>query len=287
MKKNQAGFSAVEALIILAVVGVIGAVGWIVLQQNSDPAKQSTAQTSTSQQSGEQKSDAQQYSKAIWTYTGSDWQANGYTPPTCPSNPLLQPPANMAKVTSILYPGQTRGGNYKPHGGFRFDGVANDKISVTAPIDGYLIRGGRYLVNGELQYTFDVINNCGYMYRVGHLLKLTSTFQAIADKLPAAVEGDSRTTNVEPNVLVKKGEVLATSVGITVGGTNTFFDFGVYDLRTKNEASKSTSYAAKYGAELEQHAVCWFDLLPKADSAKVKSLPAGDPTSGKNSDYCK
>jgi Tfp pilus assembly protein PilV len=36
MKKNQSGFSAIEALLILVIVGIIGGTGWYVLQANKN-----------------------------------------------------------------------------------------------------------------------------------------------------------------------------------------------------------------------------------------------------------
>lgn len=214
------------------------------------------------------------------------WSALG-TPPDCPNPFKIKSPTDISKVTSILYPGQVRGGDYKPHGGFRFDGLKNSEISVTSPINGYVLRGGRFLAGGEVQYTFDIINPCGYMVRVGHLLTLSPTFQSYADKFPPAVEGDSRTVELQSYARVKEGDVIATGVGLTTGN-NTSFDFGVYDLRKQNEASKSTAYQQMYSNEKEQafYALCWFDLLPTEDAAKVKSLPAADGAAGKTSDYC-
>ncbi len=226
-------------------------------------------------------------STLMWQQGQGGWQAIG-TPPACPSPFTLNTPTDLTNVTSILYPGQLRGGNYKPHGGFRFDGAGTNAVVVTAPLDATLVRGSRYLVGGETQYTFDFIVPCGYMYRLGHLLTLDQTFQAIADQFPAAVEGDSRTTNVNPPIAVTAGQKIASAVGVTKG-TDVFFDFGVYDLRTKNDASKDATWAANpmHDPELAQHAVCWFDLLSATDAARVRSLPPGDPTSGKNSDFCK
>jgi hypothetical protein len=220
----------------------------------------------------------------LWQLTGEGWKPMG-TPPACPDPLGLAVPIKLADATSVLYPGQTRG-SYKPHGGFRFDNAQGNKAEVVAPLDAVIVNGGRYLVGGEIQYTFDFINSCGMMYRLGHLRELTPKLQALADKFPAAQEGDSRTTFVNPPVAIAKGEVLATKVGIT-SENNTFVDFGVYDLRKKNEASQNAAWAAQHKTDLEQHAVCWFDLLSPADEATVRNLPAADPKAGKTSDYCK
>jgi hypothetical protein len=270
MKKNQKGFGIVEGLIILAFLVVLGLVGWKVISDKHPPKDQAST------------------AGIKWNNDASgNWVPVGGTPPSCPAQPMLKSPTDLTNVTSILYPGQTRGGDYKSHGGFRFDTSKDNIETVTAPIDGYVYDGSRYLVNGETQYYFDIINPCGVMVRLGHLLTLTSKYQSLANQFPAAQENDSRSTNVGPTVTVKTGEIIATRVGVTVGGSNTFFDFGVYDLRTVNQKSKDTSYVQQHGLELAGHAVCWLkSWLPSADEAKINSLPAGDSTSGKDSDYC-
>lgn len=212
---------------------------------------------------------------------------------SCPSPFVFQMPVDLSKATSILYPGQLRGGDYKAHGGFRFDGAKPDEITVYAPYDAQIIAGARYPVNGEIQYTFDFEHPCGIRYRFGHLLTLTPKFQAIAEKFPLPEGLDSRTTQVNPPVEVTQGEVIATAVGLTrggpseLGGFNTFVDWGVYDYRQKNEASKDPAWAAKHPHEIEHYAVCWFDWISKEDKTKVLALPSSDSQSGKTSDYCK
>jgi hypothetical protein len=150
------------------------------------------------------------------------------------------------------------------------------------------VRGGQYAVEGEPQYTIDVMNNCGIMYRLGHLRELSPAMQKLAEKWTKHGEGDSRTGSVTPPVFLKQGEAVATSVGITKG-QNTFFDWGVYDFRQENEASKHESFRSAHMSDKETawHGVCWFDLLSSLDEAKVKALPSSDPNAGKISDYCK
>ena len=164
---------------------------------------------------------------------------------------------------------------------------------VTAPIDAKVIAGARYPVNtGDIQYTFDFENSCGIRYRLGHLLTLSPKFQALAEKFPMPTGLDSRTTQVYPPIEIKKGEIIATAVGMTKNGTskngnNTFVDWGVYDYRQKNEASKNSAWAATHQSETYQYAVCWFDWITPENRAKVLSLPSSDGISGKQSDYCK
>ena len=212
---------------------------------------------------------------------------------SCPSPFVFQMPVDIKKATSILYPGQYRGGNYKPHGGFRFDNSRPDEIKVIVPYDAEVIAGARYPVNGEIQYTFDFSHPCGIRYRFGHLLTLPLKLQEIAEKFPLPKGLDSRTTEVYPPIKVKRGEIIATAVGLTkggpdaLGGLNTFVDWGIYDYRQKNESSKDPSWAAKHTYEIESYAVCWFDWISKEDEKIVLSLPSSDSQSGKTSDYCK
>lgn len=277
-------------LIGLVVVILLGAAAFAFRGNSRVARDQNVPEESTSMSSSSQSTNQSAVSPQVrWQQTAEGWQVIGGTAPACPDPFVFQVPADLSKATAVLYPGQTRGGNYKPHGGLRFDNSKNNEITVTAPYAAQVVRGSRYLVNGETQYTFDFMADCGVMYRLGHLLVLTPEFQKVADSFPAAQEGDSRTENVNPPVAVKAGEKIATSVGVTKGEVNTFFDWGVYDLRQKNEASKDATWSASpmHDAELAQHAVCWFDWLSSSDEAKVRSLPAGDPTSGKTSDYCK
>ena len=222
--------------------------------------------------------------KIEWNNTRDGWEPTG-TPPPCPDPLRLDTPTDLSLVTSVLYPGQYRSSDYKPHGGFRYDNSSSDEITITAPMDAQIVDGGRYLVGGEIQYTFDFIAPCGIWYRFGHLLELTPKFAAIAETFPAAVEGDSRTYGVNPSAEVFAGEVIATAVGFT-RDPNTFVDWGVYDLRSKNSASQDPTWAAKHPNDQEQHGVCWFDLLSPEDEALVRSLPPADGVSGSTSDYC-
>ncbi|MDQ5944543.1 MAG: hypothetical protein QG658_612 [Patescibacteria group bacterium] len=273
---QKSGFALIEGVIIIVVVSLIAGGIWFALNSNKKPTE-TTAPIA----------EAPKEQKLIWQQTETGWQATE-TPPDCPAQPIMKTPTDLTKVTSILYPGQKRGGNYKPHGGFRMDNSSNNAIAVEAPIDGFAVRGGQYLTNGEIQYTFDVMNNCGVMYRVGHLREIPNNLKKLTENWPAATEGDSRTQQIEPAMYIPQGEPLATSVGLTKT-KNTFFDWGVYDYRAQNEASKSPSYQAAHqqDKELSWYAVCWFDWVPEADEKNIRALPAGDPASGKTSDYCR
>lgn len=284
MKHNQKGFSVVEVLIIVIVLGAVGFIGWKMIGDKTSKTTTNNAQKTA--ETAEDNNQPTQNSDLIWQQSDSGWRSSA-APPDC-KQPFVKMPADISKITSVLYPGQTRGGNYKTHGGFRFDNTKDNKITVTAPFDAYLVRGGSYLAENEIQYTFDAINNCGVMYRVGHVRELPDRLIKIADTWPAA-SNNSATQSIDPPMFIKQGEILGTKVGIISEG-NTFFDFGLYDYRQENEASKNSAYQSAHtqDKELSWHAVCWLKgWLPAADQSKLLALPAGDPNSEKNSDYCK
>lgn len=216
-----------------------------------------------------------------------EWQyENGWkprtSPPPCPEIFIEQSPIDVTLATSVLYPGQERGGDYKPHGGFRFDDSKNSDIQVVVPLEGYVTDGSRYLEKGELQYQFDIIHPCGIMYRFDHLRELSPEFLAMAQQFREPVEGDSRGTWITP-VLVDIGDVIATAVGVP---GNTGMDFGLYDLRQKNEASKKSAWLNETDSSQAPYALCWLTMLPEPDATIVQKLPAADGQNGKKSEYC-
>jgi hypothetical protein len=290
-KLHELGFGHVGLILVVLVIGVVGLVGWRVMTQDDKQTKNKGITNSPQEEEAA-------LSDVRWENTSEGgWMAMG-TPPECPEPfKLASPSPQLGKATSVLYPGQERmgeifggqGGNYKPHGGLRFDESQKPSdVQVVSPIDGYVYRGSQFLSNGEIQYTFDLVHPCGYMVRVGHLRELSDTFKKYADKFPPAQEGDSRTERVDEFPQVRSGDVIATAAGYN-GGPNIFFDLGVFDLRQTNQASKDPAYQAKWASAKEHfyYGVCWFDMLPKADGSFIKTLPAGDPKAGKTSDYCK
>lgn len=279
MNKARNGFSVIELVIIVIVVGIIGLLGWKAFELTKKKDASKPAESSQGQAAA---------TSFIWRQTEAGWEAQGNVP-ACPEQPLLKAPADLSKVTSVLYPGQTRGGNYKTHGGLRFDTTKDNTITVVAPFDGYIVKAARNFAQGttEVQYDFDIMSNCGIMTRIGHLRELPASMQKIVEQLPEPT-ADSRIETLREPVRVAQNEVLATKVGLT-SEQNTFFDWGVYDYRQENEASKQASYKTNHPqGDLAWHAVCWLQdgWLPVSDQATLSALPAGDPTSGKSSDYC-
>lgn len=208
--------------------------------------------------------------------------------PECPE-PLLKSPADSKLATGILYPGQFRG-PYKGHGGMNFNGDnTTNSIEVVLAMDGVLIKASRYIQTGEVQYLLDFMNPCGVILRYDHLLILAPEFQAIIETLPEPELNNSMTTDINSNKIYKAGEVIATEIGFkTTSPKASVFDFGVYDLRQRNEASKNPTYfeAHKNSAPVDFYAICWLNYLPQEDMQILKALPVVSGESGRQSDYC-
>jgi hypothetical protein len=272
--KNQKGFSIVEALIILIIFGVIGSAFLLVSGRNKTGGKASTANIGGPVQ---------------WGYSQQQgrWIVTSGTAPACPQTVFSQSPTDVSLATAVLYPGQYRGNSYKQHGGLRFDKSKSSDIKVVMPMDASLVNASRYLENDETQYMLTFINDCGISFRFDHLFTLSSKFKKIADKLPPAMPDNSRTTPINPAVKFKAGDTVASAVGHP-SNHNISVDFGVYDLRQANQISANPKWQDLHQTDksLSWYGVCWFDLLPPADAAKIKTLPPGDSTSGTVSDYC-
>lgn len=222
------------------------------------------------------------FSSVSWSFNGTKWVATG-TPPACPSPFTVALPVDITRASSVLYPGQVRGGQYKPHGGFRLDGQAHDAVTVTAPFDAYVVDGSRHYEGADIQYYFDFFHPCGIRYRLDHLYTLSPTLSTLADQLPAPTTG-SQSYVVTPT-FIKAGTVVATAVGHP---DNVGFDLGVYDLRKPNAASQDAAYQTAHADMVSNafFAVCWFDWLSAADETAVRALPSADGISGASSDYC-
>src|SRR3990170_7651534 len=95
---------------------------------------------------------------------------------------LFPSPVDLNLASGILYPGQERGGDYKPHGGFRFDNRDTNDIKVQAIMDGYILKASKYLEAGEEQISFFYINDCGLMVMHDHFLTLSPKIQQALEK---------------------------------------------------------------------------------------------------------
>lgn len=266
----QRGSSPLVIIGIFVVIILLGfGAWWFLTQQIKQEGANSTA------------------SLVDWSFDGNEWKPSG-TPPACPEPLVLPSPVDIAQATAILYPGQTRGSDYKPHGGFLFGNTPSGAVTVKAPLDAVLLKGSRYIEQGEIQYLLIFVHPCGIMYRFDHLQTLSPPLQALANALPAARENNSATSPFPPESSVKAGDVVATVVGFPKL-QNISLDFGVYDLRRKNSVSGDTSWRQihPHQEEFGEYGVCWLDYLVEGDKAAALALPGGDGQAGKQSDYCK
>jgi hypothetical protein len=218
-----------------------------------------------------------------WEQDENGWKAIG-NPPPCPQPLAFGSIVDIEQATSVLYPGQMRSVGYENTAGFRFDGLANDEITVYAPMDGEIVRAARFLVDGELQYVVDIVSPCGIMNRFDHILVLPAKLQAMADTLPAPKENDNRSTSVSPPITILKGETLATAVGLKKDN-NTFIAWTVFDLRSKNKVSQNPAWASQHHV-MDHYAICPYLYLSTENQKVIKTLPAADSMSGSISDFC-
>jgi len=296
---NQHGFGHIVLVIAILLVAIVGFAGYRVFtsKDKTDSNKPTTSKATTEGQAQTDKWPTD--TDVSWSSDGrGGWITMPYDAkaPACPDPLTLElPTPDFNKAVSILYPGQSRtgsfeglGGTYKAHGGIRFEDNAGNNKDVVMPFNGSVVSATKDLVEGEWQYGFRIVNACGIMISFGHLHDLTPAFQTIADKLPTRPAGDSRATKIEPAVPFKTGDKVATAIGL-VGSKNVGFDYGVYDLRSNNQAAMNADYKAAHAdaGETAFHGLCWLDNLSDKDKAAAKALPATDQTYGKTSDYCK
>lgn len=224
-----------------------------------------------------------------WTDEGSKWVPSGPVPactfPIIPDGSFT----NFASAISKDQPGQTRGGSYKPHGTIRWSNqVYVADIEVRAPFDGVIVTAWHYLVDGQYQFGINLVSPCGFMIRLGHLNSAGPKVASVLSKLSPAIENDSRETNLQAPVVLVKGDVIATAVGIPAGradSVGTFVDFALLDLRSANQGSISSASSAA-DVKYSHYAVCWYEgqYLGSGDRAKASALVYSNGDSA--SDYC-
>lgn len=281
-KSRQAGFAHAELIIVIIVAVIVSLIFFKVAHKEADKKVEPKA-TITSAAGEDVK----------WFYNDQTrkWQASGEAP-SCPEPLAIKSPSDVRSATAVLYPGQYRGGDYKAHGGLRYDNTPDGKVTVSLPMDATLIGANRYYESpdGAIQYLVDFVNDCGIAFRFDHLFTLTDKLQAAMDKMPPPKLDDTRSDpNIKPEpVKFKAGEVIATAVGHPAI-PNIGYDFGLYDLRQTNEISKNNKWAALHATNQSYayHAVCWLDYVPQADGDFLKALPPPNSAQpGTISDYC-
>lgn len=275
-KRNQYGFSHLMLFVALVVVLAMGFAGFRVLNSGK--------------QDGDTKPAGSIAAGGItWAFNNktNKWESSGGPPPDCPEPLFKNSPVDVSKVTAPLFPGQYRNGDYKAHGGFRFDKSRSKDITVKLPFDATLIGLTRYYEADEIQYVVDFLHPCGVAIRFDHLQALSPKLQAVAETTPEPKVDDSRGMPLADTIDMIAGEVVATAVGFPKI-RNVGVDFGVYDYRQRNRIAENDTWRQIHRDFASQHwfGVCWFDLLPAADAAQIKSLGPTDPRVTEVSDYC-
>ena len=235
----------------------------------------------------------QENSQVIWSWMDNQgkWVANG-TPPTCtlpiiPTGALL----DFSKVLSLVQPGQSRGGSYKPHGGLRWSayGTYTPGIKISVPFDGFVVQAWQYLISGIYQFGVNIETPCGFMVRIGHMHVPSAQFAQILTAIPAAAENDSREYPINPPAAVKLGDVIATDVGMpapaSADNLGAYIDLGLLDLRQVNPIL-GTNFSTNADVKYSKYSLCWYqgNYLSPSDQMIAANLPLanGDP----KSDYC-
>lgn len=277
-KLGESGFSVVELVLGLVVLIMIVGVGFVAYGRMNKNRSNSEVRWKFDQQ------------KLVW-------QSDGKPAPVC-KQPFTfdQTPIDINLVTTVLMPGEYRGFNYKPHGGFGTSETKKGVVDVRMPIDATLVGLTRYYEGSpaDLQYLLTFENDCGIAFRFDHLYTLSPELQKLAEKTPKPKFNDTRTSPDDnpPRTKFKSGDLIASRVGLP--SLNIYgFDFGVYDYRQPNEISKNPRWAAIHNQFQSQDwfGVCWFDMLPDSDAETVKTLSLQQTdtrkVTKKVSDYCK
>ena len=280
------GLTLLIATVVIVIIALV-----IVLANKPENQTKSTntinqVDTNQNNQTETQTPQETETNPIMWNFNASDW-INMSTIPACESPLEFNSSVDISKATNILYPGQTRGSDFKPHGGFRFDNNLNNDLEVKLPLDAQIFQGSRYIESGELQIILDFIAPCGIMFRFDHIKEVSAELQEFIDELPEAKADDTRTTIFQNQKMFKAGTIIATEVGFS-NPKNVSVDFGVYDLRATNNAANDQSFVSKYSnkSSMAFYGLCWLNNLTTQDKAIAYSLP-GSGTEGKTSDYCK
>lgn len=281
------GFSVFELLISMVLLCALTGAGYF-FYTRQDTDKESS-RTATAIQATD--------NKVTWAFDEKkqEWYVQSGKAPECEGS-FEYSPVDFIEVEAVLLPGQYRGYNYKPHGGFSVASGTAGQVQVKMPVDGTITGLTRYLEGpngGVLQYLVTFVNDCGLEIKFDHLATLSPHLQAIAETRPPAKLDDTRSdpNNKPAPELFKAGEVIATVVG-NPSVPNYGFDFGVLDYRQQNNISKNKDWAVLHDTYTanEWYGICWLDKLPGEDADIAKELSEKVINLNKQnvvSDYCK
>lgn len=289
LKLTSDGFSFLELCVgLFLLAAIFGAGSYVLDKQHADKKAEQAAEQPAAEVSNPD---------ITWSFSEQQqkWITNGPPAPDCPDPLFANSPVDFSTVVTVLFPGQYRGYNYKPHGAFGISPGTAGQVEVKLPMDAKITGLTRYLEgsNNALQYLVTFVNDCGIEIKFDHLATLSPRLQAIAETRPAPLKDNTKSdpNNKPTPELFKGGEVIATAVG-NPGIKMYGFDFGVADYRKPNDISKNEAWKAIHNTYTasEWYGVCWFDMLPgdDADTAKKMSETPTNPSRPNTvSDYCK
>ncbi len=280
------GLTLLIAAVVIVIIALVIVLANKPVNQTKSTNTINQVNTNQNNQTENQTPQETETNPIMWNNDGRSWTTMG-TVPACEFPLEFNSPVDLTQATNILYPGQTRGGDFKPHGGFRFDNNPNNNIEVKLPLDAQIFQGSRYIESGELQIILDFIAPCGIMFRFDHIKEVSAELQEFIDTLPEAKADDTRTTIFQNQKMFKAGTIIATKVGFS-NPKNVSVDFGVYDLRATNNAVNDQAFVSMHSnkSSMAFYGLCWLNNLTAQDKAIAYSLP-GSGTEGKTSDYCK
>ena len=229
-----------------------------------------------------------------------EWIPNS-TPPKC--GPLEEMfdvvPIDVSIVNEFGRPGR-EGGNgsyYVAHGYLRPRNTPHDQIEVKFPADGFSLYAVNrrvedyyieeketdtvyHIADDEEQVKLEFHHPCGIKIMLDHLAQVTNRWAEIIKDVPV-LTNDSRVTFMGSGEhFVEAGEVLAHAIG---HATNTYLDFGVYDLRTKNQSAEMLARDWPEYVSGASHGVCWTGLFGQEVQKTLEDLTAGSVST---SDFC-
>ena len=210
-------------------------------------------------------------------------------------------PIDVTIVDVFTPPGRPGGDSYHGsyyvgHGHLRSHNTPHEQIEVKFPAEGFsLYQANRqledyyieeketdtvkHIVDDEEQVTLTFHHPCGIAVKIAHLAQVTDRWAEIIKDIPVFTNDSKITFMPSGKDFVESGEVLARAIG---HATNTSLDFGVYDLRNKNDSAERLARDwPKYVLDAS-HGICWTGLF----GPEVQKLLEGKADSNATSDFC-
>lgn len=203
---HTGGFSVVELLIVLVCIGIIGMVGWTVLQRHR------TVQSRTTSTSSAANSGAPNTNQS-W----SDGKCSGTGSAHFSASPLA-----VSNIDSIAPMGNMVGAHVTPSDHLGFSPQGSSAVNVYAPADGYIVQL-EYNAN-EKWYGALIEHSCTFYSRVFLMSDLAS-------KLKKSLHGPNTSVRIQ----VSAGEIIGTIAGHGI-------DFWVADLKTSQQFANPSRY---------------------------------------------